>query len=105
MNIPTLCSADFNWKLQQLFLTYLWEGRDREGPQIPWKTIEKYDYFPPEKYMYADTKLYIHFWGTPGPPKPNKESLPQSIFEMKEFRDPLDLALFLGVDEAALTAS
>lgn len=54
--------------------------------------------------MYADTKLYIHFWDS-WAPKPNKESLPQSIFEMKEFRDPLDLALFLGVDEAALTAS
>ena len=35
--------------------------------------------------MYADTKLYIHFWGTPGPLKPNQESLLQSSFEMKEF--------------------
>lgn len=65
--------------------------------------IEKYDYFSPEKYMYADTKLYIHFWGTPGPLKPNQESLPQSSFEIKEFRVPLELALFLGVDKAALT--
>lgn len=53
--------------------------------------------------MYTDTKLYIHFWGTPGPPKPNQKSLPQSIFEMKEFRVPPELGLFLGVEEAALT--
>ena len=54
--------------------------------------------------MYTDTKLYIHFWGTPGPPKPTQESLPQSIFEMKEFRVPLELGLFLGVKDAALTS-
>lgn len=100
MNVPLLCTVEFNWKLlERWVLTYLW-GSGREGFADPLKNEIIWFCISPEKCTHAHTKVYIHTRDSQDL-YPSK-NLQQNICELRDFsakfhRSPLGLLQGVGM--------